>query len=139
MEKIKKIIKQLKIKGVKVTPQRIAIINYLENTKSHPTAEVIFENVSQLYPTISLATIYNTLEKLEEINEIKKIKISDESKVNYDSVMENHHHFYCKKCKKIFDLNVDCTFSKIKNFDGNIIDEVHGYFKGTCKDCLSQK
>jgi Fur family transcriptional regulator, peroxide stress response regulator len=131
-----KIISNLKNKGVKVTPQRIAIIDFLEKNKIHPTAEEIYENVSKAFPSISLATIYNTLEKLEEIGELKKIKISDENKVNYEAIMEPHHHFYCRSCKKIFDIDVKCSFSALKEVEGNKIEEIHGYFKGICKNCL---
>jgi Fe2+ or Zn2+ uptake regulation protein len=136
MKNINEIIKNLKEKGVKVTPQRIAIIDFLEKNKVHPTAEEVYENVSKTFPTISLATIYNTLEKLEEMGEVKKLKISDENKVNYEAILDPHHHFYCKECKRIFDVDIKCSFSVLKEVDGNKIEEIHGYFKGICKNCL---
>jgi Fur family transcriptional regulator, peroxide stress response regulator len=136
MNKINEIILNLKEKGVKVTPQRVAIIDFLEKNKIHPTADEIYENVSKTFPSISLATIYNTLEKLEEIGAITKIKISDENKVNYEAILEPHHHFYCRKCKKIFDIDIKCSFSILKEVEGNKIEEIHGYFKGICKNCL---
>ena len=104
MSKINAIIKKLRYKNIKVTPQRIAIINFLEENKIHPTAEIIFKNIVKDYPSISLATIYNTLDKLIEINEISKLKISNDNKVNYENNLIPHHHFYCKKCKNIFDI-----------------------------------
>jgi Fur family peroxide stress response transcriptional regulator len=136
MAKKESIILKLRQKGVKVTPQRIAIINYLEDFKNHPTAEDIYHAIIKNYPAISLATVYNTLEKLEEIDEITKLKISDDNKVNYEYDQSPHHHFYCKACKKIFDIHVECEISKKQNFDGHKIEEVHGYFKGLCKNCL---
>ncbi len=138
MNKKESIILKLKQKGVKVTPQRIAIINYLEEVKDHPTAEDIYLAIIKNYPTISLATVYNTLDKLEEINEITKLKISEDNKVNYEYDSLPHHHFYCKDCKKIFDIDVACEFSKKQYFDGHKIEEVHGYFKGLCKNCLNK-
>jgi Fe2+ or Zn2+ uptake regulation protein len=136
MSNINEIIIKLREKNIKVTPQRIAIINFLEENRIHPTAEIIFENIVKNYPAMSLATVYNTLEKLEEINEISKLKITEENIVNYDINLNNHHHFYCKKCKKIFDVDINCDYFKVKNIGGNLIEEVHGYFKGICKNCL---
>jgi Fur family peroxide stress response transcriptional regulator len=139
MNKKDTIILKLKQKGVKVTPQRIAIINYLENVQSHPTAEDIYLKVVKDYPTISLATIYNTMEKLEEIDEVIKLKISKDNIVNYEYKNEPHHHFYCKKCNKIFDVNVECKISNSKNINGHKVEEVHGYFKGICVNCLKKQ
>jgi Fe2+ or Zn2+ uptake regulation protein len=136
MNKINDIIKKMRDNNIKVTPQRIAIIKFLEENKIHPTAEKIFNNIIKDYPTISLATIYNTLEKLEEINEIYKLKITDDNKVNYENNLNPHHHFYCKKCKNIFDIDIKCDYFNIKIVEGNHIEEVHGYFKGLCKNCF---
>ncbi len=104
MNKKESIIAKLREKGVKVTPQRIAIIDYLEEFKNHPTAEDIYLAIIKNYPTISFATVYNTLDKLEEIDEIVKLKITDDNKVNYEYDYHPHHHFFCKKCKNIFSL-----------------------------------
>jgi Fe2+ or Zn2+ uptake regulation protein len=136
MNRINEIIKKLRVKNIKVTPQRIAIIKFLEENRVHPTAEIIYNNISKEYPSISLATVYNTLEKLEEINEISKLKIADENIVNYDINLNSHHHFYCKKCKNIFDIDIKCDYFKINIIEGNHIEEAHGYFKGICKNCF---
>lgn len=135
MNKKKIIISKLRDHGVKVTPQRVAIIDYLEKNKIHPTAEDIYNSVINEYPSISLATVYNTLDKLEEIKQIIKIKIADENKVNYEYDFEPHYHFYCKLCKKIYDIDIPCEYSKKEEIEGHKIEEVHGYFRGICKNC----
>ena len=132
------IIEKLRDKGVKVTPQRVAIIDYLDNNRTHPTVDDIYNNIVKLYPTISRATVYNTLDKLEEINEIIKLKIADENKVNYDYDLTPHHHFYCKKCKKIYDIAISCHHANKLEQDGHMVEEVHGYFKGICKECTKE-
>ncbi|MBN2546832.1 MAG: transcriptional repressor [Spirochaetes bacterium] len=134
---INDIIISLKKNGIKVTPQRLAIIKYLENDKDHSSAEQIYNHLIKDFPTISLATVYNTLEMLEEIKMINKIKISDENVVNYEYNKKMHHHFYCKKCKKIYDIEISCKIAELKEFKGYQIDEVYGYFKGICKKCQS--
>ena len=138
MNKKESIILKLKQKGAKVTPQRIAIIDFLEKFKIHPTAEDIYLAIIKNYPTISLATIYNTMDKLEEIDEVIKLKISDDNIVNYEYKNDPHHHFYCKSCKKIFDINIECKISNTKKINGHKVEEVHGYFKGICKNCLKK-
>jgi Fur family transcriptional regulator, peroxide stress response regulator len=131
----KEIILKLKNKGVKVTPQRVAIIDYLEKNRTHPSAEEIYAFIVKEYPSISLATVYNTLEKLEELNAIQKLKISDDNKVNYEYDLMPHSHFYCRKCKKIYDISVDEKL-KNNNIEGNQVEETHIYYKGICLNCL---
>ena len=131
-----KIIRKLKEKGVKVTPQRIAIIDYLENNYNHPTAEDIYDYIIKEYPSISLATIYNTLDKLEEIHEIVKLKINEDNIANYDYNLQPHQHFYCLKCKKIYDVNNIEKISSMNEIDGHKITEIHIYLKGFCKKCI---
>lgn len=136
--KSNKIIDKLRKHNVKVTPQRVEIIKYLEEHKTHPGAEEIYQYVKKKYPAISLATVYNTLEKLVEIDEIIKLKISDDNKVNYEYNQHPHHHFYCKVCGKIFDIEIACEYAEKKEIAGHKIDEVHGYYKGICKKCLKK-
>ncbi len=131
------IILKLKKNGVKVTPQRIAIIDYLEKNRIHPSAEKIYEYVIKDYPSISLATVYNTLDKLEELNAIKKLKISDDNKINYEYDITPHSHFYCKQCRTIIDIPAkDILHDEFIN--GNKIDEFSLYYKGTCSACLKK-
>lgn len=138
MNKNSEIIDNLREKGIKVTPQRIAILNFLEGNKIHPCIEDIYNYVTKEYPTISLATVYNTMDMLEDINEVIKLKIGKDNKVNYDYDTLPHNHFYCKKCKKIYDLEYSFTKNIPEDIKGNKVEEVHAYFKGVCKKCFDQ-
>lgn len=135
MKTTKDIIDALKERGVKVTPQRIAIIKFLQNDRSHSTAEQIYEALLDEYPTMSLATVYNTLELLNDMGKIERIKIADENIVNYDYKRDNHYHFYCKGCKKIYDIDLPFDSDIAMNREDFIIDEVVLYFRGYCKVC----
>ncbi len=128
-------IKKLRSMGVKVTPQRLAIIDFLEKNKIHPSAEMIFKDVIKNFPTISFATVYNTLEKLEEAKFIQKLKIADENKVNYEYNMAPHDHFFCRKCKKIYDVNINKPSTGMIEIEGHKIEEIYTYIKGICKNC----
>lgn len=129
------IVERLRECSIKVTPQRIAIVKYLMEHRTHPDAEEIYRYVKQQHPSISLATIYNTLDKLEEKSVVIKLKISDDNRVNYDYNDKLHHHFYCKECGSIIDIDVVCEYAKLGEVEGHRIDEVHGYYKGICSKC----
>jgi Fur family peroxide stress response transcriptional regulator len=94
-----------KCKEVKlsVTPQRIIIYKELLGNKSHPSPEDIYNAIKEDNPTISFATVYNTLETFERYGFIKKVTPLH-NKVRYDPVVEPHHHLVCVKCGKIIDV-----------------------------------
>lgn len=95
--------------GLKVTPQRLAVLESLITLKNHPTVETIREFVHKNYPSISLGTIYNTLETFVKKGVIRKIK-TDKDYTRYDIIVENHHHIYCDNCDIIenyFDKELD--------------------------------
>lgn len=130
-----KIIEKLKSKGVKVTPQRLEIIEFLEHNLNHPTSEMIYEAVKEKYPTVSLATVYNTIDMLESIGEIVKVQIANDNKVRVDYRKEFHHHFECRICGCITDIELCCDRVEFLRRDGYQVEEMHGYFKGVCKVC----
>ncbi|KPK02623.1 MAG: Fur family transcriptional regulator [Nitrospira bacterium SG8_35_4] len=121
--------------NIKLTPQRLAILRYLEGNKEHPSAERIYKSVQKEFPTMSFATVYNTLEALKNIGNVQELKI-DPSKKRYDPDMSNHHHLICKKCKSILDVYKDFKISLPDDlaggFDilGNNIE-----FYGICEKC----
>ena len=87
----------LRSKGLKVTPQRIAILNMLMNTKAHPTAEAIFKALEPTNPTMSLATVYKTLDSFTAADIIQELSIDGES-LHYDYNTKFHPHLICRKC-----------------------------------------
>ncbi|MBF0464147.1 MAG: transcriptional repressor [Nitrospirae bacterium] len=92
--------------GLKLTPQRMAILDYLKENRQHPSAEEIFKYVSRKFPTMSFATVYNTLETLERQGSLM-VLIIDPNRKRYDTVTAPHHHLFCTSCKKIADLERD--------------------------------
>ena len=101
-----RIVGKLRREGLKITPQRIAILTYLDGNRNHPSVEEIHREVSRSFPTISLATVYNTLETLEEIREVQAVNI-DPSRKRYDPETRPHHHIICDRCRTIRDVFVD--------------------------------
>jgi Fur family peroxide stress response transcriptional regulator len=123
---------------IKLTPQRLVILNYLNGNKSHPSAEDIYKAVSKQFPTMSFATVYNTLEALKNKGGVKELKI-DPHKKRYDPDVSQHHHLICIKCKKITDIfkefKLDLSEKFTEGFDllGNSIE-----FYGVCQKCKSK-
>ncbi|MEM2339591.1 MAG: Fur family transcriptional regulator [Nitrososphaerales archaeon] len=94
---LKQIITMLHQKGHKVTPQRLAICEILFSYKSHPTADEIYKRVSQKFPTISLSTIYQTLNLLMKLGLIQELGFPNISS-RYDANTSPHIHIICPKC-----------------------------------------
>ena len=138
METREPIINALKKNGLKVTPQRIAIMELLAQSKDHPSAEIIRQELARTFPSLSLATIYNTLEMLVTHKLVLKLKISEDSSVNYDFNTSPHHHLYCRSCGRVIDIHLSCDVAKRGEVDGHSIEEVHGYFKGQCASCRTK-
>jgi Fur family peroxide stress response transcriptional regulator len=98
-------------KGLKVTPQRIAIYEAIITLSNHPTAENIIEYIRKNHPNISVATVYKVLDVLVENELIKKVK-TEKDIMRYDAFMENHHHIYCSDSDRIEDY-VDNELNKL--------------------------
>ncbi len=111
-------------KGLKVTPQRLAVLEAVIELGNHPSAEKVIEFIKLNHPNIAVGTVYKTLETYVEKGIIKKVK-TDRDIMRYDAVLDKHHHLYCLESNKIEDyydddLNkiIEDYFekNKIKNF-----------------------
>ena len=125
--------------GFKLTPQRLAILSYLEGNKEHPSAEEIFRAVSGKYPTMSFATVYNTLAALSQKGNILELSI-DPDKRRYDPNTSMHNHLICVSCKKIVDIHHDYNIVVPDNLKNEFeITGKHIEFYGVCPECRTQK
>jgi Fur family peroxide stress response transcriptional regulator len=86
------------------TKQREAIIRILRNTRSHPTADQIYDEVRQDIPNISKGTVYRNLQLLAEDGAVSVLNI-DGTQNRYEQKREAHYHFKCETCRRVFDLN----------------------------------
>jgi Fur family peroxide stress response transcriptional regulator len=121
--------------GLKLTPQRLAILQYLDGNRAHPSAENIYQNVKKKYPTMSYATVYNTIEALKRKGDLLELTIDPERR-RYDPETRPHHHLVCMECKKIVDIFKDFSLSFPREAKGSF--EAVGYhikFYGTCPEC----
>lgn len=134
-----RIIRRLREEGLKVTPQRIAIVKFLDGNRDHPSVEEIHRQVAREFPTISLATVYNTLDTLEQIREVQAVTI-DPSRKHYDPEMSPHHHVICNDCRSIRDVFADYT--RVLKIPDELarefqVEDTSIHFRGVCRDCAA--
>ena len=127
---------ELKKNNIRLTHQRLKVLEYLSNSTKHPTVEQIYKELKQEVPSLSKTTIYNTLNYLAELNLVKVLAI-DDNEAHFDAVTETHGHFKCDSCGEIYDFDIQIDSCNIENLDNFKINEKVVYFKGTCPGCLS--
>ena len=133
-----KYVSLLKEKQLKITPQRLEVLQYLDAHRTHPTVDEIYSELKGKNPSLSKTTVYNSVEILDEHGLIQSITITG-NEMRYDFKQEMHHHFLCKTCGEIVDIEVSCPMQDSMLNRKYKVDEVHGYFKGTCKKCLEKE
>jgi Fur family peroxide stress response transcriptional regulator len=109
--KITEIRNKLIEKSLKVTPQRVAILEAIIELNNHPTAENIIEFIRKNHPNIATATVYKVLDIMVGNELIKKVK-TDKDIMRYDAIMEKHHHLYCSETDRIEDY-IDDDLNKM--------------------------
>lgn len=131
----------LRDRGFKVTPQRLAIYNYLSSTKAHPNAEMIFNQLQPLYPTMSLATVYKTMEILREIGLVQILNVGEDS-FRYDAKTHNHAHVRCTSCGCVEDVepvNTEAFVGEVSAATSYHLTGQQFYFFGLCPDCQKKE
>lgn len=118
--------------------QREEIYAVLTGTKSHPTAEWIYEQVRKSDPTVSLGTVYRNLASLCEQGKAIIVETSDK-KTHYDGCVKDHAHFVCNICGGVFDAESgDCDCSELLK-NGFTVQRTSVVFYGVCPECLNKK
>lgn len=140
MEKVQE---YLMSKGIRPSPQRIAIMNYLLDNCNHPTVEAVYDALHTSMPTLSKTTVYNTLKLFEKKQAVQILNI-DERNVRLDATMEPHAHFQCMRCGKIFDVPVKNGGKMVEllgmnEMTGFEVQQTQIYYKGICPHCQSEK
>lgn len=123
-------------KGLKVTPQRQCIFRVLFGNKEHPTADSVYETAAVEMPTLSLKTVYQTLNDLAEMGELHQLELGTGS-ARFDSNLDAHHHLVCDRCGQIHDVYGD--FPEIRTGavqeQGFRITRTEVVFRGLCQTC----
>lgn len=126
--------------GLRVTPQRIAICELLAGSDTHPTSNDIYKQLKERYPSLSLATIYNTLDVLVGMGYVNVLGSIGDDKVHFDGNTSPHVNLACIKCQKIVDLQsdlVDQLDSEINQNSGYRVLGARVLYYGICPQCQS--
>lgn len=125
---------------LKHSRQRDSIKAFLSTRKDHPTAEIVYKNVRQSFPNISLGTVYRNLTLLADLGEITRLRVGDGAD-HFDYDTSPHYHFVCSECGCIMDMELPpmelLTDAARQSFEGNIEGHVT-FFYGQCNKCIQK-
>lgn len=121
-----------KEKGLKATPQRIAVYKFLAENPIHPDVDTVYNQVVKENPSFSKTTVYNSLQALAQCGLLIPVKI-DSDKIRYDADTSFHGHFKCEKCGKIYDFK--CSDEKAYGIEGFDVRQKDVYYSGVCNSC----
>jgi len=127
----------LKEKNISPSIQRIRVLDYLQNSKNHPTVDNIYIDLVKEIPTLSKTTVYNILKLFTEKNIARTVRIGN-NEARYDGNTSTHGHFKCDKCGNIYDFNVNTEELKFTGLDKFKINEYHIYLNGICEKCNTE-
>lgn len=127
----------LSSKNIKPSYPRIKIYEYLSKHHTHPTVDEIYLSLLEEMPTLSKTTVYNTLKAFIDKGLVKLITIED-NETRYDVKTDNHGHFKCENCRKIYDFVVNLEYDSIDDLNDFHIKEKSIYFKGICRVCNNE-
>ncbi|QYR20719.1 peroxide-responsive transcriptional repressor PerR [Paenibacillus sp. sptzw28] len=134
---VEQALEQLKSTGVRMTPQRHAILSFLMDSMTHPTADEIYKALSPTFPSMSVATIYNNLRLFVDAGLVRELTYGDDSS-RFDADLSEHYHAICRSCGKIVDFeyppltDVEAAASRETGFsvEGHRM-EIYGH----CAEC----
>ncbi|ALV21371.1 Peroxide stress regulator PerR, FUR [Carnobacterium antarcticum] len=130
-------IEKLKASNIRITPQRYAVLEYLIEAHSHPTADEIYRSLVERFPNISVATVYNNLRLFTKIGFVEEMTYGDGSS-RFDFASTQHYHAICENCGKIEDIyypGLDDVAEVTHNLTGFTVTRHRMEVYGICPEC----
>jgi len=122
--------------GLRITPQRVAVFEAMHQSVGHPSAESIYHTVVTDMPSISLRTVYQTLNDLADMGEIRRLDFGAKAAL-FDSNLDDHHHLLCSQCGLIIDAYLDLSGLRLSGLDGFQATGVSVFVSGLCEGCAA--
>ena len=122
---------------VRFTKQRQAVLEVVRGSTEHPDAAHVFDAVKQIVPSISLGTVYRSLEALVQEGHLIQVQQPGQA-TRYDARLEDHAHFICDACGEVFDVLIelpDLVGLVSLKLEGFAVNEARVEFHGTCRRC----
>jgi len=125
--------------GLRCTPQRYAVLAFLMEHNSHPTAAEIFKAVNRVDPRSSKATTYNNLKALVQAGLVREVAVEGRA-ARYDAKGMRHHHFVCDRCGKVEDMAFyDVPKPASRSLGKRVVRECEVIFRGFCAKCAPRR
>jgi Fur family peroxide stress response transcriptional regulator len=136
--RVDEMLRRLRQRGGRITPQRMAVLRILAESEGHPNVDRIYQHVREVFPTTSLATVYKTVSLLKEMGEVLELGFSDESNRYDGKTPYPHPHLVCIRCRKIMDPELesltDLQDELVRDTGFRILSHRLDFF-GICPDC----
>jgi Fur family peroxide stress response transcriptional regulator len=121
------------------TPQRLAIVRAFVDDETHPTAQQIFDRLKRSMPTMSFATVYNTLAALEGAGRCRVVRLADDDFARFDPRVDPHDHAVCDRCGSVRDVGQKSA-PKAATLEGGFhVRAVERVYRGLCADCAAKR
>ncbi|RXT04960.1 Fur family transcriptional regulator [Ammoniphilus sp. CFH 90114] len=133
-------VQKLKDTGIRMTPQRYAILSFLMETLSHPTADEIYKVLESQFPNMSVATVYNNLKVFKDAGLVRELTYGDSSS-RFDGNTSDHYHCICSSCGRIVDFDYEPLVEleeEAERSTGFAISSHRLEFYGTCELCKTE-
>ncbi|MEN3044445.1 MAG: Fur family transcriptional regulator [Candidatus Hydrothermales bacterium] len=127
----------LKKKGHFLTSSRLMILDYLSESTSHPTAEEIYNALRNKLPSLSRATVYNTLKLFIDLGVAREVKV-ERDKSRFEVKTDPHIHFCCVKCNSVYDIEKE-IIQFPKHIEGNKVMFGDLFLYGICASCQKKE
>lgn len=142
MSELDLMLQALKNAGKRITPQRKAICQLLAESEEHPSAQMIYEQLRHQYESLSLATVYNTLEELSQLGAIHVLgEVGASDAVRYDADTQPHVNLACVNCRRIIDIpsqHVHELEEEVQRNSGYSVLGARVLYYGICPDCQAK-
>lgn len=141
MDQNSQLIHTLQNAGMRVTPQRLEIYRMMATTDSHPTAQMIYDELSPRFPSLSLATVYNTLEAFVNLGIINVLGTAGDQAVHYDADTSPHINLACVSCHRVIDLpskHVPALDQEVSANSGYKLLGARVMYYGLCPECQAK-
>ncbi|ACV59525.1 Fur family transcriptional regulator [Alicyclobacillus acidocaldarius] len=140
MQAQKDAVQLLKNAGLRVTPQREAILQFLLDYDGHATVDDIYTSLQDRFPSMSVSTVYNTVKQLSQVGLVKEIGVG-EGASRFDINVEPHHHLVCTRCGALFDFYLEepIQLSVPPEARGFEVEDYHVEVRGICPKCKQQQ
>jgi Fe2+ or Zn2+ uptake regulation protein len=132
------LLEKTRTSGLRLTPQRMELLRVLSETTRHPTADDLYRHVKGILPSVTHATVHRNLQELVKAGLIATLERTGRP-TQYDPTVDDHHHFVCRECGRIYDVYLSHSEYQIDRDKSELgdasIDRFEILFDGTCADC----